>query len=202
MSDVASIIFVVFSVIGAYVINSFSIGLLIFPDKLTISEKLLIGISIFAAMCIITGFILSFFMLFNILVASIVFWGMTAFLIILVLRQYGVRQLIEIWNTVKSKREAQVVIFAMAVCFILCMIFESQTNLPQGWDRGNHFADFLYVLSNGELYDQYPGTDYNNFYFQGVNVLFSLLLLALVFHLVWMHPKPQWTCINLVSSSN
>ena len=71
-------------------------------------------------------------------------------------------------------------ILMFIVALLLCSVYSQQSQFPTGYDRGNHFGDSLFIANNGYMPDTHPGSNYDPFYYQGPNILMSIISISSV----------------------
>jgi len=164
-----------FSVIGLYLLAGYLIVDYFLPSKYGIADRLALGFSLITAIVIITGYGLSSAYAFNSIAVGAEFLLLVIASLILGYKKNRFQGVVRIVQLLRGTAEARVVFACVMSTFALCMLYEADSILPQAWDRGIHFTEFLDLLTDGHIGDQYPGTTYNNFYPQGHNLVLSFV---------------------------
>ena len=171
--------------------------LLILPGYLLVSffiirtndhiERIFYGSVISMSLLMIAGFILSFLQLLKapyILAFMAVYFSIVFILFIRHDRKSqeslaGNREMISLKDWFRRITRSDVIILVLfIIAILLCSIYSQHSEFPTGYDRGNHFGDSLFIAKNGEMPDTHPGSYYDPFYFQGPNILMSMVTIS------------------------
>jgi len=168
-----TIITLILFTVPGYLLSVFSS----FRDHSTL-ERIYFGYIVSMAVFVISGFILSFFRNF------------TPFWIFLFLILYNIASLtlylkyskivygnkhIPNKNNHRFNLKTFLNVSLFFSTLLICLIYIWPSPFPIGWDRGKHFGRTVFTLNHGMLEMTDPGTDYNPFYFQGLNLIISTL---------------------------
>ncbi|MHA1290263.1 MAG: hypothetical protein ACTSPB_23010, partial [Candidatus Thorarchaeota archaeon] len=150
-------------------------------------ERILYGLVISMSLLIIVGFVFSSLQLLRapyILAFMALYFSIVLMLYVRHERElrssFGkIRPVMFLKNLLRTITRSDVIIIVLfIIAILLCSAYSQHSQFPTGYDRGNHFGDSLFIAENGERPDTHPGSYYDPFYFQGPNILISMITIS------------------------
>jgi hypothetical protein len=73
-------------------------------------------------------------------------------------------------------KKSNLIIIIFLISLFICINYALLSPFPIGWDKGKHFGRVLFTLKESTLIEQELGTYYKPFYFEGPNIIITILV--------------------------
>lgn len=144
----------------------------------SIIERVYFGYILSMAVSILFGLILSYLRSFTPfwILTFVIAYNISSIILYIKFKTNNKRTFTNNYIICQFDRKTGIMISLFILTLLICFIYIQLSPFPLGWDRGKHFGRSVVTLNHHTLETAHPGTNYNPFYFQGLNVIISIFI--------------------------